>query len=45
MASEAALSLLNTREATKGKEGGILTPATAIGETLEKRLAPHGVHF
>lgn len=38
MASEAGLHLLATRG--KGHPGGVLTPATALGMTYAKRLAP-----
>jgi short subunit dehydrogenase-like uncharacterized protein len=45
MAPSAALSLLETRKATGGKAGGIHTPATALGENLEKRLDMFGIDF
>jgi len=37
MCSQTALSLVQTRKTTK-REGGVLTPALAVGEILENRL-------
>jgi short subunit dehydrogenase-like uncharacterized protein len=42
MVAESALSLVYSYDDLPGKEGGILTPATAFGDVLLKRLRDEG---
>jgi short subunit dehydrogenase-like uncharacterized protein len=42
MATEAALCLALQREALPGRAGGVLTPATCMGDTLAARLRARG---
>ena len=44
MLSQAALCLLDSRTAAE-RTGGILTPATGLGEPYLKRLSTHGMNF
>lgn len=44
MCASAALSLLETRK-KQNRDGGVLTPALAVGETLEKKLLDHEIKF
>ena len=45
MAAQTALSLVTTRASGSSIFGGIQTPASAVGEVLEDRLATHGITF
>lgn len=42
MVAESALCLVDNYDELPGKEGGILTPATAFGDVLIKRLRDEG---
>jgi len=44
MASQTALSLLETRKETEGNAGGVFSPAI-VGEVLEKKLNHFGIKF
>jgi short subunit dehydrogenase-like uncharacterized protein len=45
MLGESALALVHDRDQLPGSEGGVLTPATAIGDALVTRLRAAGVEI
>lgn len=45
MVAEAALCIALQRSELPGAQGGILTPAAALGSTLVKRLNDSGITF
>jgi short subunit dehydrogenase-like uncharacterized protein len=42
MVAESALSIVKSHDSLPGKQGGILTPATAFGQVLIDRLTHDG---
>lgn len=42
MLTESALSIIKSPKDIPGKEGGVLTPATAFGQILVDRLKANG---